>query len=106
MTYWEGAMANGDATRESLRAKPPARFAENFQAPVVLIHGRDDVIIKANQSRRMKDALKKAGKPVELMLMKGGDHSLLTSESRLEALQALDKFVNEHIGPSADQAAP
>ena len=96
--YWEGAMANGDASRDVLRQKSPAMYAENFEAPVLLMHGRDDLVVKINQSRIMRRALRRADQPVEFVEYKGGDHSLLTPGDRLQALQELDRFITSHIG--------
>ncbi|MEO9969099.1 MAG: alpha/beta fold hydrolase [Hyphomonadaceae bacterium] len=96
--YWEAAMANGDATRDILKEKSPALYAENFEAPVLLIHGRDDVTVKINQSRIMRRELRRADKPVELIEYRGGDHSLLSPGDRLRALEELDAFITEHIG--------
>ena len=102
MSYWEKAIAQGDANRDFLKERSPSNFAEQFNAPVLLIHGKDDFVVDINQSERMKKALERANKPVELIKMKGQDHSLSTSGSRLEALIALDAFVAEHIGPHAN----
>jgi dipeptidyl aminopeptidase/acylaminoacyl peptidase len=96
--YWEDVMANGDASRDTLREKSPAMYAENFQAPVLLMHGREDLTVKINQSRRMRKALNRVDHPVELIEYRGGDHSLLSPGDRLNALQELDKFVSTHIG--------
>lgn len=102
MAYWERAIENGDATRESLREKSPISFAEDFTAPVLLIHGRDDLIVRINQSQRMKRALERANKEVELIQMRGEDHDLSTPGARLEALRALDTFIETHIGQQSD----
>ena len=56
-------------------------------------------MVKVTQSERMNRALKRADKPVELIKMYGGDHSLLTPGARLEVLEALDSFVAANIGP-------
>ena len=96
--YWEGAMANGDASRDVLREKSPAMYAEQFEAPVLLMHGKDDLVVKINQSRLMRRALRRADRPVEFVEYKGGDHSLLTPGDRLQALQELDRFITTHIG--------
>ena len=99
VTYWERAIAKGDANRDFLKERSPAYLAEQFKAPVLLIHGRNDLIVKVTQSERMKKALERADKDVKLIKMKGQDHSLSTPGARLEALQALDTFIAEHIGP-------
>ncbi|MEO0883831.1 MAG: prolyl oligopeptidase family serine peptidase [Pseudomonadota bacterium] len=96
--YWERAMADGDATRDVLRERSPAMYADAFQAPVLLIHGKDDLIVPAAQSRRMRNALRDAGKSVRLVEYRGEDHSLLSPGARLKLLQELDTFVHEHIG--------
>ena len=96
--YWEDAMANGDASRDILREKSPALHAERFQAPVLLMHGRDDLVVKINQSRLMRRALRRADHAVEFIEFKGGDHSLLTPGDRLDVLRELDKFITTHIG--------
>lgn len=98
VNYWETAIARGDATRDTLSSKSPAKHADKFKAPVLLIHGKDDLVVKIKQSRRMKKALERADKDVELITMKGEDHSLSTRGARLEALVAMADFVDSHIG--------
>jgi len=46
----------------------------------------------------MKKALERADKDVKLITMRGEDHSLSTRGARLEALEAMADFVEEHIG--------
>ncbi len=47
----------------------------------------------------MENELKKAGKTVTFIKQKNGDHWLSTSETRLQTLHELDKFVAAAIGP-------
>ncbi|MEM9668546.1 MAG: S9 family peptidase [Pseudomonadota bacterium] len=97
--YWEKAMADGNATKETLRERSPARYADAFQAPVLLLHGKDDLVVPSSQSKRMRSALSEAGKDVRLVEYRGEDHSMSTPGARLEVLQELDAFIGEHIGP-------
>ena len=53
--------------RAMMEAASPARQASRIQAPVLLIHGTEDRIVAPKQSRIMAQALKAAGKPVELV---------------------------------------
>jgi dipeptidyl aminopeptidase/acylaminoacyl peptidase len=57
-------------------------------------------VVPADQSQRMADALKKAGKPVELILQKGADHWLSRGDTRLETLTATMAFVEKHNPPN------
>lgn len=96
--YWQMVMGDAREHREKLEAISPVNHAEAFQAPVLLIHGKDDLIVPIRQSKRMRSALRSAGKPVQLIELKGEDHWLSTRETRIETLRALDAFVTEHIG--------
>jgi len=44
----------------------------------------------------MYKALKKADKPVEFVTLKGEDHWLSRTETRLALLKEVDKFLNQH----------
>lgn len=96
--YWQMVMGDAREHREKLQDISPVNHAAAFKAPVLLIHGKDDLVVPIRQSKRMRSALRDAGKPVELIELKGEDHWLSTRETRLETLRALDAFVTEHIG--------
>lgn len=98
--YWTASIGDIDADAARLVATSPARNADKFNAPVLLVHGRDDTIVPLNQSRQMRSALRNAGKSVELVELPGGDHWMSTTEARRDTLQAVAAFVEEHIGPA------
>jgi dipeptidyl aminopeptidase/acylaminoacyl peptidase len=99
VTYWE-TVAGGDlgAAGDRLRAISPARNVDNVQAPILLIHGRDDSVVPISQSRSMESALRGAGKSVELVELSGEDHWLSRADTRLETLEAVDAFLATHLG--------
>jgi dipeptidyl aminopeptidase/acylaminoacyl peptidase len=47
----------------------------------------------------MADALRKAGKPVELVVMKGEDHWLTRGDTRLQMLKSVVEFLERHNPP-------
>jgi len=96
ISYWEGLVADSDVEKERLKAISPLYFAKKFKAPVLLIHGKDDTIVPMRQSKLMHDKLKSANKQSQLVLLKGEDHWLSTSESRVQMLKTLDEFLNIH----------
>ena len=93
--YWKD-LAGAD--KQKLRAISPVNHSDAFKAPVLLIHGKDDTVVPIRQSVVMAKALRKAGKDVELIRIKGADHWLSRAETRLATLDALDKFVARHLG--------
>ena len=96
LTYWEELIGDARADRKQIAAVSPVNSARLVQAPVLLIHGKDDVVVRLNQSKRMAAALKKAGKKVELMTLKGEDHWLSGSDTRVATLKAIDAFLETH----------
>lgn len=74
----------------------PRRFAAKADAPILLIHGKDDTVVPFKQSSAMADALKDAGKPHELVVLAGEDHWLSRSATRQQMLEAAMRFVERH----------
>lgn len=98
--YWTGFIGAKDMGDPVLAAYSPALQAEKTDAPVLLIHGRDDTVVPFEQSRVMADALKRAGKPVELVSLPGEDHHLSRGETRLQMLEAVVAFLEKHNPPN------
>lgn len=85
--------------RESWAAVSPRRLAARADAPILLVHGRDDTVVPYSHSTAMADALRDAGKSVRLVELAGEDHWLSRSETRQQMLQATMDFVLEHNPP-------
>jgi dipeptidyl aminopeptidase/acylaminoacyl peptidase len=91
--YWRAFLGVASDADPKLDAVSPDLFAASVQAPVLLIHGLDDTVVPYDQSQRMERALKKAGKEVRFVTLKGEDHWLSRSETRLEMLKATTDFL-------------
>ena len=74
----------------------PRRFAARADAPILLIHGRDDVVVPFEQSSMMASALKDAGKPHRLVELRDEDHWLSRPATRLQMLEETVAFVEQH----------
>jgi dipeptidyl aminopeptidase/acylaminoacyl peptidase len=82
----------------------PAKLADHADAPILLIHGKDDTVVPIDQSDAMERALTAAGKPVERLTLDGGDHWLLHEDTRVAMLKASVAFVEKYNPP--DPAPP
>jgi dienelactone hydrolase len=72
--YWMKCIGDPKADEAMLRTASPALRANEFRAPVLLIHGTEDDIVTPDASRDMAKALKKAGKVHEHLELKGEGH--------------------------------
>jgi dipeptidyl aminopeptidase/acylaminoacyl peptidase len=85
--------------RKDLRPISPVNFAAQADAPILLIHGKDDTVVPYGQSTAMAGALREAGKPVEMVTLPGEDHWLSRSETRLAMLEAAVRFITANNPP-------
>ncbi len=97
---------NSDILREALKVElgkksdldqvSPRRLAGKANAPILLVHGRDDTVVAFEQSTKMAGALKDAGKPYKFVELAGEDHWLSRSDTRKQMLAEALAFVQEH----------
>jgi dipeptidyl aminopeptidase/acylaminoacyl peptidase len=106
LRYWDRFMGAASPTDPALDAISPALHADKVTIPVLLIHGQDDTVVQYEQSQEMAQALKRAGKPVELVTLKSEDHWLSRSESRMQMLKAAVAFVEAHNPADPPSIAP
>jgi len=94
--YWDRLMGVSGPGDASLDAISPIRHVDAVTIPILLIHGRDDTVVPYEQSQVMYDALSRAHKNVSFVALKHEDHWLSRSETRLQMLTAMVRFLNEH----------
>ncbi|HVF15850.1 MAG TPA: S9 family peptidase [Steroidobacteraceae bacterium] len=81
-----------------LRARSPTTHAAAIEAPVLLIHGKEDWRADYKQATRMKTELEKAKKPVEWLLLRGEGHGVFDDNTRLQVYEGILKFLDTHLG--------
>lgn len=73
--FWTKRIGDRAVMGPALEAASPRRRAAEITCPVLLVHGIDDTVLPISQSRRMRDALRGAGKPVELIEVEDAGHA-------------------------------
>lgn len=97
--YWEKSMGSLKTDKDKMDAVSPVRLADQFQAPVLLIHGEYDGIVKIAQSEDMEAALKKAGKSVVFVGLEKAGHNGWSVETEIEFLETVEAFLAKHLKP-------
>ncbi len=90
----------GAVSSERLIAQSPARHASDVRVPVLMIHGDKDTVVPPEQSRRMSEVLKAAGKPHELIILEDENHYLTKAANRIRMLEALEQFLAKNLPAS------
>lgn len=91
--YWNRFMGAESTHDRALDERSPARQAARADGPILLLHGRDDTVVPIEQSRIMATALRRAGKPVELIELSGEDHWLSRADTRQQMLRETVRFL-------------
>ena len=97
--YWRAATGMDKGGAGVLKAISPTAHAQDADAPILLIHGRDDTVVPIEQSREMAAALRRAGRPVELVEINGGDHWELHEDAKVATVTNSVNFVLKNNPP-------
>jgi len=73
--FWVRRIGDPRTVGPALQAASPRRRVAEVSCPVLLVHGVDDKVVPIVQSRRMNDALRAAGKSVELVEVADAGHA-------------------------------
>lgn len=111
-SYWgEGYWGYGYSAEASANSYPwnnhelyigqsPLFHADRITTPLLLLTGDSDTNVPPGESIQMYTALKLLGKPVELIMVKGEDHHILTYNKRIEWHRTImawwDKYLKAH----------
>jgi len=97
--YWRDSIGKLETDTAALEAASPSKLARHVTAPVLLIHGDDDLTVPVRQSMIMNDALRAAGKTVKLVRMPKADHYWDNWErkDRLALYQEVAAFLKQNL---------
>lgn len=95
--YWREQL--GDPRKEAinLRTISPVTFADKITAPVLIIQGKDDQRVPPDQAKRMIEALDRAGRKPESLLIPRLGHTYGDEKQRTEIFEAIAAFLEKHL---------
>jgi acetyl esterase/lipase len=93
--YKPGTPAN-EMDPDRIKDVSPVSFVSPDDPPMLIVHGDADPTVPFEHARVLEAALKKAGVPVELDVIKGGKHNVAGAGGAV-AVRA-DAFMREHLG--------
>ena len=97
--YWDRYLGITGPRDPLVQTISPISHVDAITVPVLLIHGKDDTVVPYEQSEVMRDAMQKAGKPVEFVTLKKEDHWLSGSVTRSQMLEATLDFLRRNNPP-------
>jgi len=86
---------------KTLRARSPLHNATGIEAPVLLVHGEQDLTASIQHAQRMHSELRRLAKQVEFLAVRNESHDIYRSEARREVYQRILDFLSAQLGPGA-----
>ena len=87
------------------QAQSAAYNADKIRIPVMLVQGGRDVRVPPSQYRALKKALQEVGNEPKVDILEPKEaHGFYDFDNQVELYTAMEKFLDEHIGPSANTA--
>lgn len=81
---------------ENYREASPVNFVERITASLLIVHGDADRDVPVSQAVEMAEALKRAHKDYELMVIPGGDHGFMR-KGLADAMQGALRFLSARL---------
>lgn len=80
-----------------INPRSPALNVDKVKAPILLVHGTEDVRVPIENAYFLEEKLEEAGKPYETLYKKDG-HGFQKVPYRIELYKKMLKFLDKHIG--------
>lgn len=80
----------------NFEAISPINFVEKIKVPMLLIHGKKDVTVSVDNSRKMFSRMQKAGKNVQYVELPEADHHFQRQADRMTLLSTIETFLNTY----------
>jgi dipeptidyl aminopeptidase/acylaminoacyl peptidase len=90
----------GDPKQDSLlmRAASPVYHVDKIQCPLFIAQGATDPRVNKDESDQVVKALKERGVEVQYLVKDNEGHGFRNEENRFEFYDAMEKFLDQHIG--------
>lgn len=86
-----------EPTEEDYSRRSAVNYVDGVQAAILLIHGNKDPLVPARQSELMYEALRKAGKTVEIKIYPEEQHCVENPESRKEVWDLMFNWFEKYV---------
>ena len=98
-SYAFNAQRIGDpkADKEMLQSISPVNLVDKIQAPLLIVHGRDDPTVPYDQANALMKALDRAGKSYETLIKYNEPHGIYNYKNRIELFNRVEAFLAQHM---------
>jgi len=86
-------------------AMSPALNADKIKTPLFVAQGAQDPSVNKAESDQIVQGLRKRGVDVEYMVKDNEGHGFHNEENRFDFYEAMEKFLDQHLHPTAPEGS-
>jgi dipeptidyl aminopeptidase/acylaminoacyl peptidase len=98
--YREAEYGYLDKHRDVLTQLSPATHVEKIEAPLMIIHGANDIRVPVYEAEQLAQRLKELGRRVEVIILPDEGHTISKVENRIKIYTEVVRFIRQHLEAS------
>jgi len=96
-TYFHIVLGHPEKDRDFLLERSPSTHLHNLACPLLVIQGRNDPRVRAEESEDLVAALRAQGKQVELIIYEDEGHDVLKFPNKVHTYTTIVDFFKKHL---------
>lgn len=96
-TYFHLALGHPARDRDWLLERSPSTYLHQLACPMLVIQGRNDPRVRADESRDVVESLRAQGKQIEFLLFENEGHDVTRYENKVRCYNEIVRFFQEHL---------
>ncbi|MBS0629420.1 MAG: S9 family peptidase [Verrucomicrobia bacterium] len=91
---------------ENFENRSPLNYIDSIQAPLLLVHGKNDHVVNERESHQIYSSMKKNGKEVTYILFPDEGHRIARFANLMKYMDQAEHFLSEHLGGKYQPVSP
>ncbi len=103
--FWESVIGDRD-DEAALKEISPLFNVDKVRAPVLIVHGDEDLVVPLSEATDLERALRRAGKQVDMLIVRREGHGFHREKSREALYRKMDDFLGRYLPAEAHTSSP
>jgi len=97
----------GDPVKDKTvyEAPSPMQYIRNEKAPLLILHGENDIRVKKDEAEQVYDILKKEGRTVDTHLYPAEGHGFAKRENQIDSLRRTVDWLDRYLKGAGSSSA-
>ncbi|MCC6032133.1 MAG: S9 family peptidase, partial [Pyrobaculum sp.] len=98
--YREAEYGYLDKHRDVLIQLSPATHVEKIEAPLMIVHGANDIRVPVYEAEKLAQRLRELGREVKVIILSDEGHAITKVENRIKVYTEVVRFIRQHLETS------